>query len=306
MTLSQPQEGLANYRPTATLLGPRTILGVVVPYVTCMVLMFTGILLLEQTDFWEASGGAFAPIHDINLPARFWMLRGDNFLSPVCLVMLYSTLVNVAYCNTYGGDFRANILTNWSVNIAYSLLMALIFFLALSEPTKLNCVFRANCDTPTSLKSGEGFPWDVLAFWSAGGLGDCFLGPQVRTWQSEIVQWQTSLEDSGAVYTKITDWLPDKTVDSCYPYYLGNGTYSQSVQPILTSLPDLSTTECIGPNNCWNRNYKIIVALLILSVMLVNHLLVKVVMQGPVAGMMREEKKPEAPEGSVEMKQQLL
>lgn len=81
--------------------------------------------------------------------------------------------------------------------------MLLFFGLLWTNSNRLNCVFRVNCDTTASVLSG-GLPkkhilvlkgenpqdnwfaehfWGGLAFWSAGGLGKCFMGPQIRHWQ---------------------------------------------------------------------------------------------------------------------------
>jgi len=314
MTLSRPREGLANYRPTATLLGPRTLLGVAVPYITCMVLLPICLRVLEGTDFWEASGGFFEPVDDIKIQPRYWMLRGDNFVSPVALLLLYTTLVNVAYCNTYGGDFRANILTNWSVNIVYAALMVFIFSLAIFDSSKINCIWRVNCDTPSSLAADgssvaadgtrlpKSWPWSGLAFWSSGGLGSCFMGPQIRTWQDEVDVWQGGLAAKGDLCNTdqtegcsppIKDWKPLKEEGDCYPYYLNSTTDAEKVKLSLSGPPNeppISTTSCVGPNNCWDQNYRMFMCGIIVVCMAVNHLFVKVAVQGFVAKMLRVDK----------------
>merc|ERR1712045_483311 len=110
-----------------------------------------------------------------------------------------------AFVNTYGVEFRHTILRNRAM---FSLMMFWLLWAPMG-PQRLNCVFRVNCDTPASLRSGGldkdnllvmngnetvdpgliNFFWSGLAFWSAGGLGKCFMGPQIKTWQADWFTW---------------------------------------------------------------------------------------------------------------------
>jgi len=212
MVTSGPTPELGKYRPTATLLGPRTLAGIVYPYVSCMVFYAVAVgAFLEKQDFYTDTDGSFHPINDIGLSAALWMLRGDNYVSPVGMGFLFLTLVTTAFVNTYGGEFRHSILQNRGMVVLHTLFAFLMFFLLWAPfgPTRLNCVFRVNCDTPASMRSGgidkdhwlvknanmaadsafvNGM-WSGLAFWSAGGLGACFMGPQIKVWTEEWFEW---------------------------------------------------------------------------------------------------------------------
>jgi len=120
------------------------------------------------------------------------------------------TLITTAYVNTYGGEFRHSILRNRMMQLMHGFCLLLFFGLLWTNSNRLNCVFRVNCDTKASVLSGglpanhilvlkKDYPqdpwlaekfWSGLAFWSAGGLGKCFMGPQIRHWQEvDMFKW---------------------------------------------------------------------------------------------------------------------
>lgn len=333
MTRSGPAEGLGKYRPTATLLGPRTIAGVVYPYVVCVSLfLFTRHVLLPRQDFWEETGGSFHPINDIGLPGKYWMLRGDNYVSPVAMGFLFLTLVTTAFVNTYGCEFRISILKNYSMMCLHGLFFLFMFCLIWMKPTRWNCIFRVSCDTDTSLASG-GMPsdswfwrtlWGGIGFWSAGGIGDCFQGPQLRVWQKE---WQTWLDET-TTDTTIKDVCVDTTKSGtctekdieiprafipgkngtagsfeggCYPYFLeGNLTWLPPVGT-LKSAPDnpsftpksseqISTSGHSGLNNCYTTAFKSLLTAMLLAHIGAHHLYVKFVLNGAVVERFRKQK----------------
>jgi len=226
MVTSGPTEKLGKFRPTATLLGPRTLAGIVYPYVSCMVFYVIAIeAFLKGRDFYDITGGSFHPINDIGLSSAAWMLRGDNYVSPVAMGFLFMTLITTAYVNTYGGEFRHSILQNKGMQLMHGFCFLLFFGLLWTDASRLNCVFRVNCDTTASIKSGgldaehilvmsnvttadgsltNGF-WSGLAFWSAGGLGNCFMGPQIKTWQEEDIKgWLKRA--AGDNFEKVTEF----------------------------------------------------------------------------------------------------
>merc|ERR1712226_1748086 len=128
------------------------------------------------------------------------------------MAFLFTTLITTAFVNTYGGEFRSSILYNRGMMILHALFMFHMVFLFWTSPNRYNCVFRVNCDTDASVTSGGVedsdssivyWFWSTLAFWSAGGLGDCFMGPQIKIWQ--INDWQ--------------EWLRASTDDN-YPVFI--------------------------------------------------------------------------------------
>jgi len=169
MTQSLPTEKLCNYRPTATLLGPRTISAILFPCLSA---------LLAKPWYVKLD-----PISEIHVPPKDWNLRGDNYDSPIGVIGLLLCLSNTAYINTYGGRFRRNILRNWKINIVYLVFLFGLGFALLSPPNPWNCIIRVNCDTPESLAAGH---VPVVGAFSTGGIGGCFLGPQLILWQYEM------------------------------------------------------------------------------------------------------------------------
>jgi len=326
MTVSKVAPKLANYRPTATLLGPRTLVSVFAPYVCMLAIMSVGAALLNGEEFFQDANGWVHYVREMFVPGTKWMLRGDNFFSGQTLPFLFGTLVNVAYTNTYGGDFRDTILTNISVNFAYGLFMSLLIFLTLTPPNKVSCIWRVNCDTPSSLASGD-FGW--LAFWSAGNLGDCFMGPQVFTWQNQILDWLKPVNEKffkgkeSATQSYTWDdsirWFPNKDISNCYPQQDTMSQWLKDLQIISYNKTSKDSTKidiggwaqeivdalgpieldaenstaiggnlCTGPNNCFPQGFKSINLVLLLVLSGLNHFLIKFVMQGPIAAKFRK------------------
>lgn len=118
MTRSRPTRRLCGFRPTATLLGPRTVCGILFPVVTTMVVILISQAVLWGTEWYEKLN----PIADIGLPPSAWMLRADNYDSPLCTLAVVLALANTAYVNTYGGTFRRNVLFNYGITTVYAVL----------------------------------------------------------------------------------------------------------------------------------------------------------------------------------------
>jgi len=264
MTLSKPTKELCHYRPTATLLGPRTLSAIFFPYVTAMIMLFAALGVLWSKDWYVE----LKPITDIHLLPSLWMLRGDNYDSGVGAITLFLALVNTAYVNTYGGTFRRNIITNIGVNVMYALFLFGLGWMLLSPPNQFNCVYRVNCDSQESQAARD---LTVLALFSAGGVGGCFLGPQVKIWQEEM---QPAMPPGKY-------WLPNTTT-ACMPP--GHDTTP------LTS-PEISQFGCVGPNNCFSWPLRWQLLGIFLAYIVVNHMFTKLFLQGPVAAHIRRRQR---------------
>lgn len=343
---SGPTDKLGEYRPTATLLGPRTMAGIVYPYISCMLFYVIATeTVLENQDFYHITNGTFHPINDIGLPSGAWMLRGDNYVSPVAMAFLFITLITTAFVNTYGGEFRFNIINNKGMMILHALFMFHMMFLLWAPPNRYNCVFRVNCDKDASVTSG-GLPgtdssieywfWSNLAWWSAGGLGDCFMGPQIKLWQ--ITEWQgwlnsgmnetipvrVKIEHSGGNSTMVEkQWIPQKkttinsaagewTLDTkCEPYWLEEKSTdtawsfdppvknTKALKFTASDAPEIGTSGCRGPNNCYPNDFKITLTILVLLHVVGHHMYVKFILHGPVVERLRKKRREEIELGSV-------
>jgi len=238
-------------------------------------------LIAASALLWSQSWyQKFNPL-DIHLLPSLWMLRGDNYDSAVGMEALMLTLVNTAYVNSYGGPFRQNIARNIGLNIVYALFLVGLFFLMLSDSNQFNCLYRVNCGTGQSLEARD---LTVFAWFSAGGVGGCFLGPQVLTWQEQMMKYGYHGDSSKGW------WLP-KTPTCAPPANITtvNGTVPTDVAAVSSDL--ISQFGCVGPNNCFEQSFKWQLAAIFVAFLVINHLFVKVVLHGPVASSLRKRQK---------------
>jgi len=263
MTQSRPTAELCSYRPTATLLGPRTISAIAFPYITAILTLLGAECLMWSKDWYVKLN----PIYDIHLLPSLWMLRGDTYDASIGMITLTLSLANTAYVNTYGGRFRRNILFNWGVNLVYAVFLFGLFFLLLTPSSQFNCIYRVNCD---SEQSQEARALTVLALFSAGGVGGCFLGPQVIVWQDEMAK------------VGEPEWLPNTTFNCTPP--AGTPT-----SPLNSTL--ISEFGCVGPNNCYPTSFRWELCAIFVTYIVVNHAFTKLVLQGPVAAVLRRRQR---------------
>ncbi|CAE7226903.1 ATP13A3 [Symbiodinium sp. CCMP2456] len=202
MTQSKALSCLAKVRPTATLLGARTLL-TIASQVLLNWLFFGCAFCVLKAEAWY---DPLDPINDISVLPHLWMLKGDNYDGAVCAVCVFVALANTSYVNTYGGNFRRSILQNWGICAASSL--------ACSSLPLLDDI-------------------------SVGGVGECFLGPQVKYWQNHA----SYLPQAGD-----SPWLPSPD-NGCLP-----PTATLEHLPLdhlnISTGKGFKVGACIGPNNC--------------------------------------------------------
>eukprot|EP00435_Cladocopium_sp_Y103_P035422 s1144_g9.t1 len=255
MTRSKALPFLAKVRPTATLLGFRTACTIGTQVLLNVVFFLASRELLYAQPWYDRLN----PVHDINIASHMWMLRGDNYDGALTAICCTASLANVAYVNTYGGNFRRNICRNVGINVVYLLSMGLVGVLTLSTPNPLNCIFRVNCDTPNSLACGAIPIVDEVS---------------VKPWQNH----------SRSLVSDI--WLPSKD-SKCLPP-------SPTLAAIPLDHPWISTGKgfsvqgCIGPNNCFSADFKWMLAALLLLQTFLHHFFMKFVLLGPVARFIRK------------------
>merc|ERR1712157_175799 len=124
--------------------------------------------------------------------------------------------------------------------------------------------------------------------------GDCFMGPQIQTWQDEWDPWFDTATGGDASIEELwtTDniavprnWLPSRneTQGRCYINFLEEKSWyifeeSGTTQPDLSFTPADSPTltqveGCDGPNNCYPTSFKTILTILLLAHMVGHHCL---------------------------------
>jgi cation-transporting ATPase 13A3/4/5 len=247
---------------------------------------------------WEESWYTFEnPIHDLHLQPKDWMLRGDNYDSPVGLLCLFLVLVNSAYVNTYGGPFRANICRNWGIVVCFIAFLIFLYYICLTPPDKVNCLFRVNCDAATSYGPWEPqWFWDIPSWFSVGTIGHCFLGTQTSVWQDQMFA-----HGFNGTADPPNWWLPNNSAEfQCFPFpaagsdLAGNcaaTTWPSNVDTVCNE--DVSTMypTCVGPNNCWSTSFRWVMAAVMTIYLIVNHIFVQFVLLGPVARGLRRRQR---------------
>lgn len=277
MTQSRAKPDLVAYRPTATLLGLRTISSVLVPYCASAVCLVVMLAIVKAQPWYDPLN----PTFDIHILPRLWMMKGDNYDSPVGVLLLFGVLSTTAFVNTYGGDFRRNIRHNYGVIIVYGLFLFVTFFMCLSEPNEFNCIYRVNCDTPSSLAC-RNIP--VLSQWSVGGTGGCFLGPQIKYWQN----YTDALAAQGLVELKKNeDHWHSEVEHNCLPPNLTLEKIPEDSTVISTGKGFKVVDNCTGPNNCYAPDLKTIFAVILAVYVLAHHGFTQVFLLGPVAKKLR-------------------
>merc|ERR1719408_773616 len=120
--------------------------------------------------------------------------------------------------------------------------MGMLIYLVIGGPTPLHCVFRTNCDNKTSREMYVPF----IQEFSAGNVGGCFLGPQLEKWAEEL----------GDKYQ-----FPDEAKNKCFP--APGFDPEEKLQVPSGALFGLGAKMCVGPNNCFDEGFRIILAVLI-------------------------------------------
>lgn len=149
-------------------------------------------------------------------------------------------------------------------------------WLLLHPPTPFNCVYRVNCDTTQSLNAKS---LTALAAFSAGGVGGCFLGPQVRVWQEEMSHQGYGFPPHASSQAEEQYWLPDKETLCVPPAGFNTSAYDS---------PEVSQFGCEGPNNCFSWDFKLAYLGLLFVFVVLNHLFTKLVLLGVVAEKLRK------------------
>lgn len=261
---SKPEKRLGPFRPTAALLGTRTLLTIGFSIVMGALTAMTGLLLLRRKEHeeWFIS---INPINDIGLEPQYWMKRGDNYESAVFVLSLWTTLGNTCYAGAYGGTWRKNVILNPLVNLFYLLLLAIVFVLLLAPASKFHCVFRINCDTVSSLAAASLGP---VAWLSSNGVGGCFFGPQIAEYQQNMVRLDPSM-------TNPLEWLPTPK-EGCLPPARFNQNFEQ-----------VGSNGCLGPHNCFSTKFKIQFAIALVLNTVIFHVFYKLVLLGPFPNVIR-------------------
>jgi cation-transporting ATPase 13A3/4/5 len=240
MTLSWPAKDIASRRPTSALLNARTISTVLMPVGVFAVFLGIALWLLTKQPFYTP----FEAL-TIQVPAHEWQKKGDNYESAVGFLLLGLQLPTACFIFTYGQEHRRAIFWNISLFVVYIAFIVLIFMLVWGGPGELHCVFRVNCDTATSMKMYVPFIQEL----STGNIGGCFLGSQLMHHAEKL----------GDKYV-----APDAEANGCQvsPDY----DLQKEIRVPSDSLTSwLGNDYCLGPNNCFDHNFRMIMTWLLIA-----------------------------------------
>mmetsp|Transcript_9419 Transcript_9419/g.15216 ORF Transcript_9419/g.15216 Transcript_9419/m.15216 type:complete len:1314 (+) Transcript_9419:53-3994(+) len=237
MTTSLPSEKLAPIRPTGALLQWRTLSTVALHAGSFLVFFALSLHLLWAQPFYVEYHTT-----SLKIPAHEWPKKGDNFDCAICFLVLSTQLITAGYAGCLGAEHRENVLRNWKVTSAFATCMVFLLVLVIGGPTNLHCVFRTNCDSLTSRTMYVPF----IQEFSAGNVGGCFLGPQLEHWAEEL----------GDRYQ-----FPDAETNKCFP--APGFDPEEKLQVPSGAMFGLGKSMCIGPNNCFDEEFRIIFACLL-------------------------------------------
>ncbi|EER03922.1 P-type ATPase, putative [Perkinsus marinus ATCC 50983] len=250
MTLSGPAGKLADYRPSGSLLGWRTILLCTFPIITFFLAEIVAFAFL-----WSSSNRDwYSRVNtlDLQVPPQEWAKKGDNYDMPIQVFLMLTTLSTHAYVSSYGGAFRKSVLRNWALNAMYLIVNVLLFSLLWVEPGDLSCVFRINCDTGASLETA-GLP--IIEQYSVGSVGGCFLGPQIHTYQEAAPE--------------LSSWSPLPEAD-CRPTGPGSEI---ALERYPWESPAISTLGYDGPNNVYPVSFRVVMTIILVLYIMVQHII---------------------------------
>lgn len=254
MTLSWPAKSMARIRPTARVLGPRAPTIVLVSAFIFVLHVAVGTFLVRREPFYLPYDAL-----KLGVPAHAWQFKGDSYDVPITFLMMSTQYATCCFAFTYGAEFRRSVHRNFWVTITYIVILLFAFLMLWSGPSRLNCIFRVNCDCKTS----QHMYVPVIQELSTGNIGGCFLGPQIMQYKEKL----------GEEFQ-----FPEMHVNRCHPH--------PSIDPLQDIVVEseafafggwLGESECRGPNNCYNSHFRKIMSLLLLSQAVITNLFAKLV-----------------------------
>lgn len=244
MTLAWPSSKLAERRPTSALLNTRTVSTVLMPVGVFAIFLAISLYMLTKQAFYTP----FEAL-TIQVPAHEWQKKGDNFESAVGFLLLALQLPTACFIYTYGQEHRRPVCYNISLFVVYIAFLALVFVLLWGGPGELHCTFRVNCDTASSMKMYV----PVIQELSTGNIGGCFLGSQLMGYAEKL----------GSNYTP-----PDMESNGCQVH--PDHDLQKEIRSPSGSLTWLGNDECIGPNNCFDGHFRMIMSWICVAMVVIT------------------------------------
>jgi len=291
MVRSRPAEKLAPQSPSSSLLGTNALVAI---STTVGIYWFTAgctlVLLLygPGKSFLELASNTM-----LEIQGKDWTKKADNHVT-ACLFLLTATVCSSAgFMFTYGHVHREPIWKNWRMCFFYLNVLIFITLMLWTKPNAISCIFRLNCDNVESHLMNV--PFISRAVWgiklSAGNVGGCFTGPQLVNCKSPTglcwmalpgeegngtLSWDSdTLREEAPFYTLQekndyckqhpykrlqTDKVNERTDSNstlghkwCYSY----SSEPDTCQPVPSRDLGPLVQGCVGPNNCFNDDFKL-------------------------------------------------
>lgn len=276
-TLCKPRTDLANMRPTSGVFTHRSLSMLAIPVFIYYTSLLTLFFLLHAQEWYLDCNVASKNIMGYE-ESRKWYRWGDNYDTALWfnLVLFYYPMVGYIY--SFGYRFRRSVFFNIPLTVFAGFSLFLAFYLLWGGPTWLHCVFRINCDTPTSFHSNVPF----FKQFSVGSVGACMYGPQLCQLARGLANQHNPDADLQTDYiaggpeprkseTLSADLWENNQCRALDGWYKDAGAKSlqdgwaspewPTMEEVITNAP--GTPHCLGPNNCFPESWKVTVTIVI-------------------------------------------
>ncbi|KAI8842943.1 hypothetical protein BC829DRAFT_401448 [Chytridium lagenaria] len=127
---------LAKSRPTARLLGPETIIGVVGQIFINIVFLVVSVVVLFRQDWYRCNE-----------------FDGRKVDGSVTGILGTFQIIFAAAVFNIGRTYRRGFFRNWIFVLVWLVIVILLSFITLADPNGLSCLFHVNCGTPEAIEA---------------------------------------------------------------------------------------------------------------------------------------------------------
>jgi cation-transporting ATPase 13A3/4/5 len=145
---------LSPYRPTASLLGPRTMFSVCGLLAWNFFFLTMALVALNNQDWYQCRKWTSEDVSNV-------LVVGDNYETSVLFIVGGFQYMASAVALNFGYTFRAS----WFKNYVFVSLVSLFMifqFVATLVPSSFSCIWRLNCDNEVRLTFGEDCRLDTI------------------------------------------------------------------------------------------------------------------------------------------------
>ncbi|KAJ1900849.1 hypothetical protein LPJ66_001203 [Kickxella alabastrina] len=146
LTQAQTARTLAPSRPTARLIGARTLASIWGQTVLNYSFLYGIMGLLFRQSWFRCR-----EFDSRDIDTSLWWLLGDNYEAAIISIVCMFQFVNGAAVYNFGHYFRRGWATNYVLVVLYCGFMAAISIITLADPNRFSCLFRINCGNPDTL-----------------------------------------------------------------------------------------------------------------------------------------------------------